>query len=151
MQCCGFFLSSPHLLEMPFHSDTWDAALTHNEVLARPFPPDLEQKDTHCWGTVVKEQGTWLRNLNPTFFFLLQKKEPYTLISEGSESVYGGNFFLQKVNHTQLVTWAHKISQQAKERIWNRKQIKIRILYFYFWKYFFSQQAIASLNTKIEC
>lgn len=67
------------------------------------------------------KQGTWLRNLNPTFFFLLQKKEPYTLTSEGSESVYGGNFFLQKVNHTQLVTWAHKISQQAKERIWNRK------------------------------
>lgn len=47
-------------------------------------------------------------------FFLLQKKEPQALISEGSESVYRVNSFPQKVNHNQLVTWAHKISKQEK-------------------------------------
>lgn len=106
----------PPLPEMPFRLGTWDAAFD-SHWSPHPFPPDLATEGS----SLLRNSGERKGKLDPgvwakTLLFLLQKKKPSALISEGPEPVYVVSFFFpQKVNHTQNL--------QAR----NRKSLKQEI------------------------
>lgn len=97
---------------MPFHSRHLGCSF----CLMMKFTPDLATEGSSLLRNSGERKGKLDSQVSAHlwFFFLLQKKEPQALISEGSESVYRVNSFPQKVNHNQLVTRAHKISKQEK-------------------------------------
>ena len=134
---CGFFLSSSPGNALTYRHLGCSFWLTKKPtpVSSRPGNRRILTAEALWW----KKRETWLRSPSPNTFFASPKERAFSTDKWGFSISVWGQFFPQKVNHTQLVTWAHKITKQetAKGFETGNKQ-KNRILCFCLSKYPFA-------------